>query len=68
MHLSLLTIHLKMLPCLHNCTLFIKFNRDINVIILLLFQLGQKNNRLHMHAHREHVNRSDFLERIAAIH
>ena len=26
----------------------IKFNRDINVIILLLFQLGQKNNHLHM--------------------
>ena len=24
----------------------IKFNRDINVIIRLLFQLGQKNNRL----------------------
>ena len=26
----------------------IKFNRDINVIIRLLFQLGQKNNRLNM--------------------
>ena len=46
----------------------IKFNRDINVIIRLLFQLGQKNNRLHMHAHRKHINRSDFLECIAAIH
>ena len=26
----------------------IKFNRDINLIIRLLFQLGQKNNRLHV--------------------
>ena len=35
----------------------IKFNRDINVIIRLLFQLGQKNNSLHMHRMSELVYR-----------
>ena len=34
---------------LYRCYIhIIKFNRDINVIIRLLFQLGQKNNRLDM--------------------
>mgnify|MGYP001667183413 CR=1 FL=1 len=43
----------------------IKFNRDINVIIRLLFQLGQKNNRLHMKSSREQIERLCLLERIA---
>ena len=34
----------------------IKFNRDINVIIRLLFQLGQKNYRLHMHTKLKHIS------------
>ena len=37
--------------CLSLCRCYIhiiKFNRDINVIIRLLFQLGQKNNCLNM--------------------
>lgn len=40
--------------CLSLCRCYIhiiKFNCDINIIIRLLFQLGQKNNCLHMQRH-----------------
>ena len=61
MHLSLLNLHAGIMfrhillyliiCCLSLCRCYIhiiKFNRDINVIIRLLFQLGQKNNCLNM--------------------
>lgn len=41
-------------PVLFICRCYIhiiKFNRDINVIIRLLFQLGQKNDLLHVQRH-----------------
>ena len=61
MHLSLLNLHAGIMfrhillyliiCCLSLCRCYIhiiKFNRDINVIIRLLFQLGQKSNCLNM--------------------
>ena len=52
------------LCCLSLCSCYIhiiKFNRDINLIIRLLFQSGQKNNRLHMFCKWEVIYRNNLL-------
>ena len=44
--------------CLSLCRCYIhiiKFNRDINIIIRLLFQLGRKNYRLNVSAKLKHI-------------
>ena len=78
MHLSLLNLHagirfshilLYLIICsLSLCRCYIhiiKFNCDINIIIRLLFQLGQKNNRLNMNTMPKLVYRLDFLYGVA---
>ena len=54
--------------CLSLCRCYIhiiKFNRDINIIIRRLFQLGQKDNRLNMNTMSKLVYRLDFLYGVA---
>ena len=51
---------------LYRCYIhIIKFNRDINIIIRRLFQLGQKDNRLNMNTMSKLVYRLDFLYGVA---
>ena len=56
--------------CISLCRCYIhiiKFNCDINVIIWLLFQLGQKNNCLHMDCISKLVNRLYFHNLISTL-
>ena len=61
LHASIMFSHILLyliICCLSLCRCYIhiiKLNCDINVIIRLLFQLGQKNYRLHMHITWEHI-------------
>ena len=56
--------------CLSLCRCYIhiiKFNRDINVIIRLLFQLGQKNNRLDV-PWDNGVNKNAIINAVVSTH
>ena len=56
--------------CLSLCRCYIhivKFNRDINIMIWLLFQFGQKNNRLNMVRMGEHIDGADTAHGIALL-
>ena len=58
------------ISCLSLCRCYIhiiKFNRYIYIIIRLLFQLGQKNYRLHMRRSREEVDGGRFFDFISKL-